>query len=69
MDTPFHPAAYQDEYQVKLKELIKKKINGQEIVAAQPEGQQGNVIDLTDALKASIEQTKTMPLFSLMRTT
>ena len=61
MDTPFNPAAYQDEYQVKLKELIEKKINGQEIVTAQPEGQQGNVIDLMDALKASIEQTKTKP--------
>ncbi len=61
MDTPFNPTSYQDEYQVKLKELIEKKINGQEIVAAQPEGQQGNVIDLMDALKASIEQTKAKP--------
>ena len=61
MDTPFNPSVYQDEYQVKLKDLIEKKINGQEIVAAQPEGRQGNVIDLMDALKASIEQTKTKP--------
>ena len=61
MDTPFNPVTYQDEYQVKLKELIEEKINGQEIVAAQSEGQQGNVIDLMDALKASIDQTKTKP--------
>ena len=57
MDTPFDPSAYKDEYQVKLKELIEKKINGQEIVAAKNEAP-GNVINLMDALKASIEQQK-----------
>lgn len=59
MDTPFSPSEYKDEYQGKLRELIEKKINGQEIVAAQPDDQQGNVINLMDALKASVEkQTK-----------
>ena len=57
MDTPFDPSAYKDEYQVKLKELIEKKINGQEIVAAKNEAP-GNVINLMDALKTSIEQQK-----------
>lgn len=61
MDTPFDPASYRDEYQIKLKELVEKKINGQEIVASQPDGQQNNVIDLMDALKASIERNKTKP--------
>lgn len=57
MDTPFDPAQYKDEYQGKLKELIEAKINGQEIVAA-PDTAPINVINLMDALKASIEQQK-----------
>lgn len=57
MDTPFAPAAYQDEYQVKLKKLLEDKIAGKEIVSA-PEDRKGNVIDLMDALKASIDNAK-----------
>ena len=55
MDTPFDPAAYKDEYQQKLKELIESKIAGKEVVAAKEEAP-GNIINLLDALKASIEQ-------------
>ncbi|SHI22631.1 DNA end-binding protein Ku [Sporobacter termitidis DSM 10068] len=55
MDTPFDPAQYKDEYQGKLKELVESKISGKEIVAAKPE-QAGNVINLMDALKASIDK-------------
>lgn len=55
MDTPFDPAQYKDEYQVKLKELIEAKVSGKEVVAAKPE-QAGNIINLMDALKASIEK-------------
>jgi DNA end-binding protein Ku len=40
-----------------LRRLIEDKIAGKEIVAASSEGQ-NNVIDLMDALKASIEQNK-----------
>ena len=57
MDTPFDPAKYKDEYQIKLKELIETKISGKEVVAAQPEGV-NNVINLMDALKASVEKAK-----------
>lgn len=57
MDTPFDPSKYKDEYQSKLKELIETKIAGKEVVAAQPEGT-SNVINLMDALKASVEQTQ-----------
>lgn len=56
MDTPFEPAQYKDEYQGKLKELIETKISGKEVVAAGSEEQTGKVIDLMDALKASIEK-------------
>lgn len=57
MDKPFDPVLYKDEYQEKLKTLIGQKIEGKEIVAAKPEAG-GNVINLMDALKASIEQTQ-----------
>lgn len=57
MDTPFDSAKYKDEYQVKLRELIETKISGKEIVAAEPESA-GKVIDLMEALKASVEKAK-----------
>ena len=57
MDTPFDPEAYHDEYQVKLRKLIEDKIAGKEIVATSEENNV-NVIDLMDALKASIEQQR-----------
>ena len=57
MDTPFNPSEYKDEYQIKLRELIETKIAGKEIVEPKPEAK-SNVINLMDALKASIEQNK-----------
>lgn len=57
MNLPFEPTAYRDEYQERLKELISNKIAGKEIVAAK-DASAGNVIDLMEALKASIEQAK-----------
>ena len=57
MYTPFNPEQYHDEYQVKLRQLIEDKIAGKEIVAAESE-HHANVIDLMEALKASIEQHK-----------
>ena len=57
MSRPFEPELYQDEYQKRLREIIEKKISGQEIAA--PAGrQEDNVIDIMEALRASIEQSK-----------
>jgi DNA end-binding protein Ku len=55
MDTPFNPAEYKNEYQSKVWELIESKKNGQQVVAAKGEVP-NNVINLMDALKASIEK-------------
>lgn len=57
MDTPFDPSKYKDEYQSRLRELIELKISGKEVVAAEP-GNVGKVIDLMDALKASVDKAK-----------
>ncbi len=58
MDTPFDPALYKDEYQERLRELIETKISGQEIVAPEEEDTGGKVIDLMEALKASVEKAQ-----------
>jgi len=57
MDTPFDPSKYKDEYQERLRELIEIKISGKEIVASEPESA-AKVIDLMEALKASVEKAK-----------
>ncbi|MDF2513861.1 MAG: Ku protein [Herbinix sp.] len=55
MDTPFNPDKYKDEYQARLRALIETKISGKEVVAAEPESE-GKVIDLMEALRASVEK-------------
>ena len=57
MDTPFDSSKYKDEYQAKLSELVEAKISGKEVVAAESEGA-GKVIDLMQALKASVEKAQ-----------
>ena len=56
----FEPELYHDEYQKKLKEIIEKKIAGKEI-ASPAEETPSNVINIMDALKASIEQANKKP--------
>lgn len=53
----FEPEQYKDEYQDRLKQLIQAKINGKEIVTSQS-AEPGNVIDLMEALKQSIDINK-----------
>ena len=57
MDTPFDPSQYKDEYQEKLRMLIETKVSGKEVVAAKSDDT-GKVIDLMEALKASVEKAK-----------
>ncbi len=57
MDTPFDPAKYKDEYQTRLRELIETKISGKQVIASEPDTT-GKVIDLMEALKASVEKAK-----------
>lgn len=59
MDMPFEPEQYKDQYQMKLRSLIETKIAGKEVVAAVDEQQEGGkVIDLMDALKASVKKAQ-----------
>lgn len=55
--TTFDPKAYEDRYEVALMNMIREKLKGHKpIIAAAPE--RGNVINLMDALKASLAQAK-----------
>jgi len=56
---PFEPEAYNDEYRVALERVIESKLVGGKPVVAAPVAAKGKVGDLMDALKASIEATKT----------
>jgi DNA end-binding protein Ku len=55
--TKFDPQNYEDRYEAALMEMIREKLKGHKpIVAAAPE--RGNVVNLMDALKASLSQSK-----------
>jgi DNA end-binding protein Ku len=53
----FAPEKYTDDVQARMRELIGKKVEGQEITVT-PEAPTGKVIDLMEALKASLGMTK-----------
>lgn len=54
----FSPDKYKDEVQERMMQLINQKVEGQEITIA-PEAPAGKVIDLMEALKASLGMSKT----------
>jgi DNA end-binding protein Ku len=56
--TPFEPSKYHDEYRESLREYIQSKIEGEEYHIVS-EAAPGKIIDLMEALKASVEATKT----------
>jgi len=50
----FKPADYEDHQKQRMWELIERKIEGQDIVAAPDEAPKAQIIDLMEALKASL---------------
>lgn len=53
----FEPEKYRDEVKDRVLELIEQKLEGQEITATTPQPQRGEIIDLMEALKASLGAT------------
>ncbi len=53
----FEPQKYQDEFRARVLVAVEEKIAGNEITTT-PEAPQAKVIDLFEALKASVEQSK-----------
>jgi DNA end-binding protein Ku len=59
LETKFDPNLYKDEYRERLKELIESKAEGEEIVTQEPgRAKKGEVINLMEALRKSLEQAK-----------
>ncbi|RUU47649.1 Ku protein [Mesorhizobium sp. M6A.T.Ca.TU.002.02.2.1] len=59
-ETTFDPKNYEDRYEIALMAMIREKLKGHKpIIAAAPE--RGNVINLMDALKASLSQAAKPP--------
>ncbi|MFN2390057.1 MAG: Ku protein [Actinomycetota bacterium] len=55
----FEPESFRDEYRAGLEELVEKKVEGQEItVSAEPAAEPTKVVDLMEALKASVAEAK-----------
>jgi DNA end-binding protein Ku len=54
----FHPENYRDEVQERIRGLIQKKIEGEEITEAATEEPRAQVIDLMEALRRSLGESK-----------
>jgi DNA end-binding protein Ku len=52
----FTPDQYQDDYRLRVLDLVTLKVEGKEVTAAGPEVQRIHVVDLMDALKQSLAQ-------------
>ena len=60
MTDHFDPDEFHDEYREKLEEVVQAKIEGKEIAVVEEAGT-ATVVDLMEALKASVEQTAIKP--------
>jgi DNA end-binding protein Ku len=55
----FHPEDFHDDYREALQQLVDAKIAGQELVSAPEAPEETNVVDLMEALRASVAQAGT----------
>jgi len=53
----FDPAAYKDEVRARIEAAVQKKVEGQEITMTEPVQPAAQVIDLMEALRASLQKT------------
>jgi len=58
LEGPFEPAELKSEYRDRLRELLEAKAEGQEITAAPEEAEVAPVVDLMEALRASVAAAK-----------
>ena len=64
----FDFSQYKDTYQDKVREMIEAKVAGREVVAPAAEEEEPEVINLMDALAASVRQRKPREAASASRT-
>jgi DNA end-binding protein Ku len=58
LEAPFEPEKYSDQYRENLRELIAAKVEGREVVEVAAPERLAPVVDIMDALKASLEKMK-----------
>jgi DNA end-binding protein Ku len=54
----FDPSRYQDEYHEALMKVVNAKVEGQQVVSAPEVGPEPRVMDLMEALRASVDEAK-----------
>jgi DNA end-binding protein Ku len=60
LSTPgFHPEHYHDQYRERVQEVVQKKVEGEEVTTTEPAPARAHVIDLMEALKASLSRKGT----------
>lgn len=57
----FEPGQYRDEVREHILELIDRKVQGEEVVAAPQERAEGKIVDIMEALKASLDAKGAAP--------
>ena len=57
----FEPHAYQDEYRAALQQVIEAKLGSGAPISAAPDAPAGKVLDLMEALRASLEAARSAP--------
>jgi DNA end-binding protein Ku len=58
-EAAFDPDTFEDRYEDALRDLIKRKRKGQDVLEAEePEEEESNVIDLMEALQASLKKKR-----------
>ena len=57
----FDPSAYKDQVKERIEAAIEKKVEGQEITMQEPQEASAQVIDLMEALRASLEKKSVPP--------
>jgi DNA end-binding protein Ku len=53
----FHPEKYEDTVKKRMEQVIAQKVEGQEVTFVEAQEPQGKIIDLMEALRASLEET------------
>jgi DNA end-binding protein Ku len=56
--TKFDPSRFKDDYEIALKKLVQRKAKGHTIERPEPAERPSNVIDLMEALRASMKESK-----------
>jgi DNA end-binding protein Ku len=61
LEGDFDPAELHSDYRARLRELLEAKLEGHELAAPEPEPESAPVVDLMEALRASVAAAQTEP--------